>query len=75
MAKDAILEGYSTINNISQEDLEILPYFILTQQLVMLAWLNDRRDNPSIAKRLDKAVTRNMQEFRKILVNGLNPNF
>lgn len=69
-AANSLLEGYSTISNLSKEDLKTLPYFILTRKLMTLAWCNDRRDNPGIAKYLDEFMKKYMRDFRKFLING-----
>lgn len=69
-SREALLEGYSSLLNLSKEDLEILPYFILARRLAMVAWLNDRRDNPRLLEYFNKSIKIIMKDFRKALNYG-----
>ena len=40
--RDALIAGYRSRRTISDEDLELLPLFVLVRMLAALGWLNDR---------------------------------
>jgi Ser/Thr protein kinase RdoA (MazF antagonist) len=40
--RDALLSGYQSQRSISDEDLELLPLFLVVRMLAALGWLNDR---------------------------------
>lgn len=69
----ALLDGYCSIGYLSDEDLEHIPYFVLTRKLAIVAWLNERRDNPRLLNYFNKIIKNNILEFRKVLANGLDP--
>jgi Ser/Thr protein kinase RdoA (MazF antagonist) len=72
-ATESLLEGYCRVENLSGEDLEHIPYFILSRKLVLVAWLNARRDNPRLLKYFNKTINGNIREFRDALANGPKP--
>ena len=41
---DAFVRGYRKVRDLAQETVDQLPVFLLIRSLVMLGWLNDRRD-------------------------------
>ncbi len=69
-AFDQLLEGYSSIRNLSAADIRIIPYFILARRIAMLGWLYQRRDNPRFIQILKENVPHTMQFVRTALKQG-----
>lgn len=69
--KNALLEGYSKYMPLSEEDIELLPYFILTRKLVTIAWLEAWKSNPGIRSYYPIAIKRTI-DFYKQLVSDLS---
>ena len=67
---ESLLKGYSSIQNLSKDDLDILPYFKLTRQLAMTGWAYERRDNPYIFDHLKKKLKTDIPYFDKVLKKG-----
>ena len=67
---ESLLEGYSSTQNLSKDDIDILPYFKITRNLLMLGWEYERRDNPSIFKYFIKYFEYHIKNFEKVLKNG-----
>jgi len=70
---EALFEGYTSTQDLSKDDLEILPYFKLTRNLVMLGWGYDRRDNPPIFKHFKETLQKKLEHFKKALKEGPEP--
>ena len=54
--KKALLAGYSSIQPLSEEDLELLQDLIIARRLLMLGWFQSRSDNPLLKGRLLKST-------------------
>ncbi len=67
---EAFLKGYSSIQDFSKEDMDSLPYFKLTRELVMIGWAYDRRDNPTIFEHFKETLAAQIKRFEKILEKG-----
>ncbi|MFK8013634.1 MAG: phosphotransferase enzyme family protein [Marinicellaceae bacterium] len=67
---ESLFEGYSTNQDLSKEDIDILPYFKITRSLVMLGWQYGRKDNPSIFKYFKKNLQFHLKYFEKVLNKG-----
>jgi len=67
---ESFLEAYSSTHNLSKNDIDILPYFNITRNLVMFGWAYERRDNPSIFKHFKKSLKNKIKYFEKILKEG-----
>jgi len=63
-------EGYSSIQDLSKEDLEILPWLKLTRNLVMLGWGYERRDHPDIFEHFKKNIKNKIKYYKKVLKEG-----
>ena len=50
--RQALFDGYGTEQDLTIEDLNFLPYCLLTRDIAMIGWLYDRRDNPRLLKYL-----------------------
>jgi Ser/Thr protein kinase RdoA (MazF antagonist) len=64
--QDSLLQGYAEHMPLSQQDIELLPYFMLSIKLLTIAWLEIRRDNPQISKYHKIGVKRAISFFRSI---------
>jgi len=69
-ASHALLEGYTSVRELSKEDLRIIPYFIMARRMAMLGWLHQRRDNPRFIKLLRKNWSPTMRYVRTALADG-----
>lgn len=61
--KDALYKGYLEHMSLTQEDINLSPYFLLARKLVAIAWLEARRDNPSLRPYFHKSVKRAIEYF------------
>jgi Ser/Thr protein kinase RdoA (MazF antagonist) len=66
LLKDALLNGYSKYMSLSENDIRLLPYFMLARKLVTIAWLEARKINPSIRYYFPIAIARTIQFYQKI---------
>jgi Ser/Thr protein kinase RdoA (MazF antagonist) len=67
LCKKALLDGYEKYKNLTNEDIEILPYLVATRGLAMLGWLNERSDNPELGKYLKKNISTRIQQAEKYI--------
>ncbi len=67
---ESLFEGYSSVNKLTKADLEILPYFKLTRNLVQVAWAYERRDHPEIYEHLKKDLGNRINYYQKALREG-----
>ena len=67
---ESLFKGYSSTQNLSKEDIDILPYFKLTRNLTMLGWAYDRRDVPDIYEHFKKTIEDKIKHFEKALKEG-----
>lgn len=61
--KDALFKGYSEHMPLTQEDINLSPYFLLARKLTTIGWLELRRDNPSLRPYFRVAVIRAIKFF------------
>lgn len=69
---ETLFEGYTSRYELSKEDMEILPYFILTRTLLQLTWGYNRRDNLSIYTYFKGKLDNRIKNFKKVLEEGPN---
>lgn len=69
-ATEALLEGYTSVRALTEEDLRIIPYFMMARRMAMLGWLHQRRDNPRFVKLLRKNWSPTMRHVRAALADG-----
>lgn len=69
---ESLLEGYTSKQNLSKADIDILPYFKLTRSLVMFAWMHDRKDNPVLFEYFKKGKQKRVNYYKKVLKDGPN---
>jgi len=67
---ESLLEGYSSVQNLTTADVNILPYFKVTRNLSMLLWLYDRKDNPILFKEFIKQKQKRIDYYQKVLDKG-----
>lgn len=65
--KDALYEGYSENMSLTQQDLDMAPYFLCARKLAMLAWLQSRSSNPKLKVKLCQATKRAIRHIRRDL--------
>jgi len=66
LLKEALLNGYSKHMPLSEEDLRLLPYFMLTRKLVTIAWIEAHNINPRAHHYFPIAIARAIQFYEKI---------
>lgn len=69
-AYEALLEGYTSVRDLSKADIEIIPYFILARRIAILGWLYQRRDNPRFIQVLRENIKPTMQFVRAAMKQG-----
>lgn len=69
--KAALFGGYSNYMPLTQEDINLSPYFLLARKLVTIGWLELRRDNPKLSVYYREAVTRAIKYFESLEKNKL----
>lgn len=55
-SKGMLLEGYSQHLDLTQKDIDIIPYIVASRGIAMLGWLWGRRDNPMLYDWLKKEI-------------------
>ncbi|MBT4761177.1 MAG: phosphotransferase [Bdellovibrionaceae bacterium] len=63
-AKDALLMGYNTHLDLSNQDLDILPDLVLSRDICMIGWLYQRRDNPMLLEHLRKELPNKIKRIK-----------
>lgn len=56
----ALLEGYSSEIPMDDHDRKMLEHFAVVRELMILAWLQSRRDNPKLHPNMKRAIERTM---------------
>lgn len=69
-AYETLLEGYTSVRDLSAEDIRIIPHFIVARRIAMLGWLYQRRDNPRFIQILKENVKHTMPIVRRALKQG-----
>lgn len=64
--QDSLLQGYAQHMPLTQKDIELLPYFMLSIKLMTIGWLEIRRDNSQIRRYHSIGVKRAIRFFRSI---------
>ncbi|WP_211248355.1 phosphotransferase enzyme family protein [Legionella lansingensis] len=67
--KEALFTGYSTYMPLSQEDIDLSPYFLLARKLVTISWLELRRSNPKLRPYYRQAIARAITFFEGLEKN------
>lgn len=62
----ALYDGYSQFMPLAEEDIELMPYFILALRLVTLGWLERQKSNPSLRKYYNDAIINAINYFEKL---------
>lgn len=70
---ESFLEGYSSVQNLTTDDIDILPYFKLTRNLGMFLWLYHRISIPYLFEYFKKGKTQKIAYFKKALNKGPDP--
>lgn len=70
---NALLEGYRSIATFIDEDHQLLPYFVVARRLALFGWLYHRRDNPRLFDYFRDTISKNIDEFRRVLECGPDP--
>jgi len=65
--KAALLKGYSVFKELTDVDLEALPYFVAVRELAIIGWLYERRDNPELAEYLRKNIATRIRKTQKYI--------
>ena len=63
--QEAMLEGYATKKSLGAKDIEIISYYKKARRLLMLGWLQSRRDNPRIRAHYKKSVKSAVEYLKK----------
>ncbi len=71
--QQAYVEGYRTERELSADDLEILPAFLMIRGFSYLGWLMTRRESLPNADRLAREIAKGLCEFIPELLAQLNP--
>ena len=64
--KESLFSGYSRYMPLSEEDIQLNPYFMLARKLITIAWLEARKDNPSLRYYFPIAIERAIQLSQQI---------
>ena len=67
--KDTLFRGYAEHMPLTQEDINLSPYFLLARKLITIGWLELRRDNPSLRSYFRVAVVRAIHFFEQLEKN------
>ena len=69
----AYVDGYRSERDLSDEQLEMLPAFLLIRGLTYLGWLNTRGKSLQYADRLAAEIIKGLMEFIPELMQKLTP--
>jgi len=61
--KVALYQGYADRASLTQEDIDMIPYFLLARKLCALAAMEIRKDNPKLRPWFQKAIDRAIAFF------------
>ena len=64
--REALFNGYSKFMPLSEEDIQLSPYFILARKLTTIAWLEARKNNPNLRYYFPIAIKRAITFFQKL---------
>ena len=67
LSKEALLRGYSVYKELTDVDIDILPYFVAARELAMIGWLYERRDNPELWDYLRKNLATRKKKTKKYI--------
>lgn len=62
--KDALFQGYADNTLLSQEDLDIFPYFMLAKKLCSITAMEIRKDNPKLKPWFQIAIDRTIAFYK-----------
>lgn len=63
LMKHSLLDGLDSQRTLLQKDIDIIPHLIRARDILMIAWLYQRRDNPQLKEHLDNEL---MNKVKKI---------
>lgn len=70
--KEALFQGYSEHMPLPQEEIDLIPYFLLARKLNSISWIELRRkDNPTLNVYYYEAIIRAMQFFIRLRGKGI----
>jgi len=69
---NSYLKGYIKQKSLSSKEIEMIPYYMLSRDLVMLCWLFNRRDNPALRKYLNKIKKAKLKKIKVFLNEGIS---
>jgi len=64
--KASLCKGYSEWMPLSEEDIQLIPYFMLASKLMTIAWLEARKDNSSLRYYFPIAIQRAIHFFQNM---------
>jgi Ser/Thr protein kinase RdoA (MazF antagonist) len=67
LCKKALLKGYSVYKELTDVDIDVLPYFVAARELAMIGWLYERRDNPELGDYLRKNLATRIKKTQKYI--------
>lgn len=68
--KEALFNGYSKFMPLSEEDIQLSPYFLLARKLTTVAWLEARKNNPNLRYYFPIAIERAISFFQSFKDHG-----
>ncbi len=69
--KEALFKGYSEYMPLSEEDINLVPYFLLARKLSVIAWIELQKYNSRLRKYYPDALTRAINFFRALDTGSL----
>lgn len=67
---DAMMEGYNKIGNLTQNDIDLLPFMRLARDVTIFAWCYSRKDITDIFEFFNKNRSKKIKKFTKFLKEG-----
>lgn len=64
--QESLLDGYVEHMPLKAQDIDLIPYFMLSIKLMTIAWLEIRRDNPQVRQYYRTAINRVIKSFNLI---------
>lgn len=64
--EEALYDGYSQFMSLTEEDIQLMPYYILALRLVTIGWLEREKGNPSLRRYYNIAISETIDYFKNI---------
>lgn len=64
--KESLFNGYSRYMPLSEEDIQLNPYFMLARRLMTIAWLEAQKNNPGLRYYYPIAIERAIQFLQQL---------